>query len=357
MKTIALQVAAIVSATSTILAQQGPTAPRADPFAYPPNAVPVPGVPGAYTHPDIPAGYVLIQGDIQVRLVDLLLYRAGVDGVFAANLWPSIPLIGTIVPYWFDSNVSQTNRTRALSAMSDIASRTGVIFTEWTPGTNSYIVFRASNGNSSPVGMQGGPQTINLVSWGAHFVIVHEIYHSLGFHHQQSASNRNTYVTINESNIQSGEGHNFDIASGATAYGYDFDSFMHYDRCAFSIACPPGSGCECLTGQQTITVNQPWTAQWQDRIGQRDHFSYLDEIVCRGLYPGLLSLDYWWEPGGTGSGFSLTHPSGAQSLSDLLNNRPAGSTVFIKSNGSYSAVGTYSNPITIHAPLGATLGD
>src|SRR5262249_45150972 len=50
--------------------------------------------------------------------------------------------------------------------------------------------------NNSPVGMQGGRQIINIVSWTSKFVIVHELMHTLGFFHEQSSPLRDTYVDV-----------------------------------------------------------------------------------------------------------------------------------------------------------------
>lgn len=220
-----------------------------------------------------------------------------------------------------------------------------MLFVPYSGGGSAWIWFRNSDHNSSPVGM--GPNTINIFSWDNPYVIIHEIYHSLGFWHQQSASNRNTYVTINYENISQTQcnggscAYNFDIVGSATLYGaYDFDSFMHYPRDAFSRG-----------NQDTITVREPWHAEWQGRIGQRDHFSYWDELVCRGIYPYF--TDTWWAPDGTGFPGSLTSPRGG-SLPNLMRSGIF-DNIFIKENGSYSAVGTYSTPVTIRAPLGARL--
>ena len=80
-------------------------------------------------------------------------------------------------------------------------------------------------------------------------------------------------MTINYSHIQTGHERDFDIAA-STNYGpYDFDSVMHYDKCALSTDCSPSFNCVCT--HYTITVPPPNT-QWQDLIGQHTHLSQLD---------------------------------------------------------------------------------
>jgi hypothetical protein len=308
----------------------------------PAEVEPVEGAPGAFWYPDLPEGYVLIDGDIQVRLTDYLIHLGGGRSVFGdVDFWST-----NVVPYDFvlsgGGAVSSANQQNAVNAMNQIGARSGLTFRPAVPNDTSRIRFQSSTGNNSPVGRQGGTQIINIVSWNTQFVIIHEIYHSLGFWHEQSAPDRDNFVVINWGNIQSGFSHNFDVRSGASVYGpYDFDSFMHYPRWAFS-----------GNSQDTITC-RPAFAYWQNLIGQRDHFSFWDEISCRGIY--RYSGDYWWQTGGNGQG-RVYDPIGG-TLPNRMSTLPAGSTLFIRNAGSYSAIGTYSNPITLIAPRGATLGD
>ena len=67
----------------------------------------------------------------------------------------------------------------------------------------------------------------------------------------------------------------FNIAAAALTYGvYDFDSVMHYGRTAFS-----------RNVSDTITVLAPFTAQWQNAIGQRTHLSQADKNAMGCNYP------------------------------------------------------------------------
>ena len=61
---------------------------------------------------------------------------------------------------------------------------------------------------------------------------MHEIGHSLGFFHEQSRPDRDSYITVNFNNIQINTENNFLKYSTAdiNTYGtpYDFASDMHY---------------------------------------------------------------------------------------------------------------------------------
>lgn len=312
--------------------------------SFPMGATAAPGLPGAFTHPDVPPGYVLIDGDIQVRATDYAAWLVGNSTFGSVSFWN-----GT-VPFEFAANVSPANAQLAINAMNAISARANVTF---VPRTNQSdrIIFSDSTGNNSPVGRQGGPQFINIFNWDVQIVICHELFHSLGFWHEQSRPDRDTYVTIHLENVCQDccSGHscngNFEIRDSASIYGpYDFDSFMHY---------PPGGF--TVNGLDTITVNPPWNAQWQSVIGQRDHFSAFDTLTCRGIYP--FPGDRWWSPGAAGNGSgSLVNPLPVGTFAGAYNAAPAGGTLFIRNSGAYRAVGVYSKAMTIVAPTGASLG-
>ncbi len=73
------------------------------------------------------------------------------------------------------------------------------------------------------------------------------MYHALGFHHEQSRTDRNDYVKINWENIEEDHAHNFlrYPASVIDPFGedYDYGSVMHYSSMGFS-----------KNGEETITT-------------------------------------------------------------------------------------------------------
>jgi hypothetical protein len=332
--------------------------------APPPEPIPL-----SPFQPDLTPGYVLIEQDIQVPLHQYVALMTGVgDATFGSvTYWPN-----GIVPYDFVTSgggaVSAANQAAAIAAINAITARSGVTLRPATGSDVDRIRFQNSNFNNAPIGKQGGTQIINIVSWGTQIIICHEIYHCLGFWHEQSRPDRGSFVTINSGNIcGNGAGacapatcclcidnnnactscsFNFNTQPGVPTYGaYDFDSFMHYGRTAFS-----------CNGGDTITVNASWNAQWQDAIGQRDHFSYFDRITCRGLYP--YNTDRWLDQTWFGSqGGTFLLPWNL-SFANAMFSMPSGGTLFLKAPGTLSAVGTYSTPVTIDAPAGpVTLGN
>ena len=210
------------------------------------------------------------EGRTYVEVDDMLFWLregAGVESAFTGNRWTN-----GIVYYVFDAAVSSANRQNWRDAAAAWSAVAPLIFTEST-GIGNYIYVQNGSGNNSYVGMIGGRQVMNIFSWTYKYAIAHEIGHALGLIHEHQRSGRDSYVTINYSYIQNGYEYAFAIV-GSTNYGaYDFDSVMHYNKCAVSTDCPPGYTCACT--HYTITVPPPNT-QWQDLIGQLTHLSQLD---------------------------------------------------------------------------------
>ena len=301
--------------------------------------------------PRLPAGYSLVEGDVLVRTDELGKPNPGRFSTFQVDkLWP-----GGIVPFAYDTSVANyPSRVLAVqSAMSRLTAAnygSAVLFVPRT-SESDYVYYVADTAsNYSPVGRQGGRQDIHVVSWGSPFVLDHETMHSLGFWHEQSRSDRDTYVTIHTENIctfccDGGScAYNFQKEGSSSAYGpYDFDSIMHYSKCAFlspSLFCP---------GNYTIEVNPPYAA-WQDLIGQRNHLSRLDRVSLSFLY----ALGNWrfvdGNAGGPGTGAFLDPwPDFATGVWST----PSGGTLYVQPGSYLAPFGGLSTPMRIEAPLGS----
>jgi hypothetical protein len=352
------------------------------------------------TLPGVPAGYTIIDGDIQmpISVVNALRQQAqraphAPQAAFTTELWPN-----GVIPFQFETTcaatsactgappsgcVSAARQNLMLSAMAVLEGVANVDFQQCGNNTcnGDFVRIRDSSNdtdvgqnntcknvsrNSSAVGVQGGRQTINIVSWNTQFIIVHELLHCLGFFHEQSRADRNNYVQVNCNNVQSGcNGDtftvNFTVKDEATTYGnYDFDSVMHYGQCAFSVNnnCPTVSQA-FPDGGLTVTVLAPYTAQWQSAIGQRDYLSALDEATLSFLYPysnwRFLDCDYDGDNGASNGTFRRPYTS----FTTAFNNTPAGGTLWILRSCNFTAVGVYNKQIKIRAAPGvtATLAD
>lgn len=144
--------------------------------------------------------------------------------------WPA-----RTVPYTFGSTVTTAHRYIVTQAMNAISSCTGVRFVTANTSHPNKIKICDSSYNQSYCGMQGGTQEVEIYNYNKG-IIMHELLHALGFYHEQSRSDRDSYVNILWDNIQSGKEHNFykynaSLNTGALDYG----SIMMYGPTDFSV--------------------------------------------------------------------------------------------------------------------------
>jgi uncharacterized protein (TIGR03382 family) len=167
------------------------------------------------------------------------LYRSGTTPTSA--LWPN-----GVIPYTIASSV--TTPALVNDAMAEWNAKTTIRFVPRTNQT-SYVTFTELAGNTickAQVGYATGQRFIYLrdtsISTPCNLgVVVHELGHTIGFLHEQSRPDRDTYVKINAACIPIGLEPAFAIiSSGATKIGpYDIVSTMQYR----STTITPASGC------------------------------------------------------------------------------------------------------------------
>ncbi len=192
---------------------------------------------------EIVDGLAIHQGDIELFEVDGAEHGNSSRGLRAAGIakpqhgaqWP-----GGVVPYVIDDDLP--NQQRVFDAIAQIEANTSINLVLRT-NQDDYIEFTTKKSNcSSAVGRQGGKQKIRLAAGCFEGQIVHEIAHALGMWHEQSRSDRDTYIQINEANILDGDEHNFDkhtLPSGRNFGPYDLGSIMHYGPNFFSNGTGP----------------------------------------------------------------------------------------------------------------------
>ena len=199
---------------------------------------------------------------------DLVLSGVGLPTT-SAFLWPNC-----VVPFTIASNLQNPGRVN--EAIAHLNARSPV---RLVPRTNqaNYVEFIGANSNSSPVGMRGGRQNIRLTANSPVGTVVHEILHAIGIYHEQSRSDRDSFIEIRWQNIEQSAVHNFQTVPGTVDYfDYDYASLMHYPSWAFS-----------HNNQDTIVPRQAGVT-----IGQRDGLSWTDRQTIARQYERFFTKGY-----------------------------------------------------------------
>ncbi|RZF42637.1 hypothetical protein LSTR_LSTR001432 [Laodelphax striatellus] len=179
-----------------------------------------------------------------------------------------------VVPYHISDDFDDDEKEVIMGAMDEFHQKSCIKFRPYEEGDDAYVVVRGNNpGCWSYVGRRGGGQVVNLRGRCVqHGVAVHELLHAVGFHHQQSAADRDDFVKIHWQNIVPRTRGNFRKYSPFKVtdfnVGYDYDSVMHYSSHAFS-----------KNGKKTITPLDEGA-----NIGQRSGMSDKDQMKLNIMY-------------------------------------------------------------------------
>lgn len=141
-----------------------------------------------------------------------------------------------VIPFEISSAFSTADRNDILNAISILENNTDLSFVPKQSWNLTYMKFEVSNSNNSYVGVVGtGPQIINLSTGNgvSSSVVIHEIGHSLGLFHEQSRTDRDSYIDVRYNNIKNDKEYAFHkyVTRGleGTDFGpFDFSSIMLY---------------------------------------------------------------------------------------------------------------------------------
>lgn len=215
-------------------------------------------------------GQAVIEGDIVIGTMQELQGQGALVHKLLNKRWPD-----AVMPYKINDAMPNSNRTYIHQALDHIEDNTNVRFVLVTNSNKNkyknYVEFIPSASScSSYVGMQGGRQTISLATNCRRGASIHEICHALGFWHEQSRSDRDSYVKINWDNIRESAKGNFNmvITNGFRMGGYDYGSIMHYGPKDFS-----------KNGKETIIPLKSGVT-----IGQRKGMSPIDIDTMNRIY-------------------------------------------------------------------------
>jgi len=190
--------------------------------------------------------------------------------------WP-----GGVVYYQFsDQFDDQAEKNRIVAAFSEYTSKTCIKIVERENNERDYVEIIKDGGCYSYWGRTGNRQPISLpVGCQSTATVVHEFMHALGFLHEQSRYDRDTYVTINTQNIRRGLESQFATypASRIDTLGlaYDLNSVMHYSEYAFS-----------ANRQKTIVAKDGTSP-----LGNRNGLTTLDAAKINKLYECSTTTD------------------------------------------------------------------
>ncbi|XP_029315503.1 LOW QUALITY PROTEIN: high choriolytic enzyme 1-like [Cottoperca gobio] len=210
---------------------------------------------------------LLLEGDLMVPTT-----RNAMKCWSQKCLWKKASNRMVTIPFTVSSQFTRSENQKIINALNSFQSRSCIRFVP-RQNQNDYISIENRGGCFSAMGRTGGKQVLSLNRRGCiyHGVIQHETLHALGFHHEQTRSDRDSYVRINWENINPQMAYNFKKHSTNNLNTpYDYSSIMHYGRTAFSIQ----------QGRDSITPIPNPNVQ----IGQRTGMSSLDVRRINALY-------------------------------------------------------------------------
>ncbi|XP_053356461.1 high choriolytic enzyme 1-like isoform X1 [Clarias gariepinus] len=176
---------------------------------------------------------VLIEGDIAVYDDN---GRNADPCTSTGCMWPKSSDGKVYIPYKIANQYTDREREIIERGLASFSSITCIRFIPRS-SERDYISIESLSGCYSKVGRVGYAQTLSLARSGCvyHDTVQHELLHALGFNHEQTRNDRDSYIRVAWENIMEGKEHNFNKkATLNQGTAYDYNSVMQYHKTAFS---------------------------------------------------------------------------------------------------------------------------
>ena len=196
--------------------------------------------------------------------------------------WPN-----AVIPYVLSAFFTWEERKVIANAIGFYNATTCIRMIPRTTERDFVHIVRGGRGCSSSVGRIGHEQILTLPAHCVHIpVVLHEIMHAAGFHHEQCRPIRDEYVRIHRQNI---DPEKYRANFGKYSESLEDDIFAPYDYCSIMHYSPTDFS---ANGRPTFTVLKPKNC----RVGEATTLSDIDirkintMYQCRG-YPQLGCFD------------------------------------------------------------------
>jgi hypothetical protein len=303
-------------------------------------------------------GKAIFQGDIVLERLETPdprhPFHASIGIAYGQYLWPKVGSTYQIPYVIAASSADLANLNVAITQFNSTFSN--IQFVARTAETD-YVNFNFNGSDLSGVcdaiiGRTGGEQTVGGSGACTVATILHEMGHTVGLWHEQSRSDRDTFVSVNYNNLIKGSISNFnkvyDDAQLLTLY--DYASIMEYPALSFSRN--GGTAIESIPAGIPLSNQTGYTAADIDGI-ERLYNSAPTAVTVATNPPGLqVIVDgvtmttpqvFNWT---LGSSHTLNVPSGVQSQAgNIVNSNTA--TTFYYTYGRWNDSTSASHTITV----------